>query len=1221
MSLKVDEQPIAFPERNGNGLWLGQRGGVEKAPETAEFKVFRLLQDGSPMLLTTRLSLRVSGKAREEVLGTALPPGFVPMALTSPLPARIDADGSLRVQLRPGTWDVQYLARAIADPSALALPQARAKWPAQEIWTYVPDTVLRESRLLGFDPVDAEQVGVPADWREGASGVVSADSRLTLEERARGQSDHSGNRLSLNRILYLDFAGEGFTVLDDISGQVRQDWRLDTRAPFELQHARSGQQDLLVTAGAEPAARGVEVRDAALQMNTVSRLVGSRSDMPVTGWMQDFDQVFAMLQLPPGYHLLAAPGVDVASGAWVNGWTLMDLFLVLLVSVALSRLMGRPVGVLAIVVLVLMHQWMPAITWALLNLVIATAIFGVAPEGRLRNLARRYQLLGMAILVLLVLPFTGDLAIKALYPQLERSGLAQQYYPEARFAREQGMRVEDMAYEAASEEIVVTANRMKGESGRRVLASSPLPARYAPGLLVQTGPGVPRWDWNQYALNWGGPVDAQRTYSLVVSPPWVTFLWRVLGILGLLGLTGLLMRRCLPSSGALPGASSGLGAWLRKDKTPAVTAGLAVVLACCALAVPGTAKAEFPGPELLKELQQRLLERPDCEPACVEVPSAKVNARPGQLSIEFSVHARAESLLALPDAGAAWLPRQILLNGKTQSFALLNNGIRYLQVPEGVNTLVLKGEVAPRDLVELVFAQRPRSLALQLDGWEAAGLQDDQLTAGTLQLIRKGGEGSLVDGLPAELAPEKYPAFLRVTRTLKLDLEWSVITEAQRLAPQRRAIPVLIPLLRGEAVVSRDQEVKDGAAVLNLAPDQQSTGWGGALPAGVGLYLEAGVDVPWVETWRIAVGPQWRPVVSGVPASASNLAGWVMEYFPRPGERLELSAVQPEAVPGATFAIDRVNLSVNPGDSTSNSELNLDWRSSRGGEHRIRLPAGARLLGVSTDNVDVSLSLQDGELVLPVAPGAHSTRIAWSEERGVSAWWRGSDVDLGAPASNIDLRVNVPQSRWVLGSFGPRLGPAVLYWGQFIVFLAAALVVSRLPYAPFPFRDWLLLGFGLSMVSWIILVLFVVWAFAMAWRNRCDDLSQLKSADSTQTVLAVVTVIAIGGVVAAIPEALLGQPDMQIRGWFSQGNSLAWFQDQTTSALPALSVISLSMWVYKAVMLAWALWLSVALVRWLRWAWGAWTRGGHWLGRVVRTVKPARDSGPVSDESGQDDKP
>lgn len=1216
LSLEVDKQPVAFPERNGNGLWLGQRGGVEQAAETAEFKVFRLLQDGSPMLLTTRLSLRVSGKAREEVLGTALPSGFVPMDLTSPLPARIEADGSLRVQLRPGTWDLQYLARATSDPARLALPQARAKWPAQEIWTYVPDTVLRESRLLGFEPVDDEQVGVPADWRGGASGVVGADSRLSIEERGRGQADRLGNRLTLNRTLYLDFEGLGFTALDEIYGQVRQDWRLDTRAPFELQKARSGQDDLLVTTGAEPSSRGVEVRDAVLQLSTVSRFQGSHTDMPVTGWTQDFDQVSALLQLPPGYHLLAAPGVDVAGGAWINGWTLMDLFLVLLVSVALSRLMGRPVGVLAIVVLVLLHQWMPAITWALLNLVIATAIFGVAPEGRLRYLARRYQLLGMAILILLVLPFTGDLAIKALYPQLERGGLVGDNYSAARYALEQSLQVQDMAYEVASEEMAVTPSLAKGESRRRVLAASPPPARYAPGLLVQTGPGVPRWNWNQYAMNWGGPVDAQRTFSLVISPPWVTFLWRLLGIVGLLGLTGLLLRRCVPSSSG----SSGLAGWLHKDKTVGITASLAMVLACCALAIPNAARAEFPAPELLQELQQRLLERPDCEPACVEIPSATVYAFPGRLEIELSVHARAASLLALPDAGAAWLPRQILLNGETRSFALLNKGIRYLLVPEGVSRLVLKGEVAARDLVELVFAQQPRTLALQLEGWEGAGLQDDRLTAGTLQLIRKGSEGSLAGGLPAELAPEKYPAFLRVTRTLTLGLEWSVATNAQRLAPRRGAISVLIPLLPGEAVVSRDQEVQDDTAVVNLAPDQQSAGWSGALPAGSGLSLEAGTDVPWVETWRIAVGPQWRPHVSGVPVSASNLAGWVMEYFPRPGESLELTAVQPEAAPGATFAIDRVNLSVQPGESTSNSELNVDWRSSRGGEHRLRLPSGAQLLGVSTDNVDISLSLQDGELVLPVAPGAHSTRITWSEDRGVSAWWRSSEVDLGAPASNLDLRVNIPESRWVLGSFGPRLGPAVLYWGQFIVFLVAALVVSRLPYVPFPFRDWLLLGLGLSMVSWLTLVLFAAWAFAMAWRSRCDDLRQLKSADSTQTVLAVVTVIAIGGVVAAIPEALLGQPDMQIRGWSSQGNLLAWFQDQTTSTMPALSVISLSMWVYKAVMLAWALWLSVALVRWLRWAWGAWTRGGHWLGRVAKKPRPARASGTHADAPGKDSK-
>ena len=84
---------------------------------------------------------------------------------------------------------------------------------------------------------------------------------------------------------------------------------------------------------------------------------------------------------------------------------------------------------------------------------------------------------------------------------------------------------------------------------------------------------------------------------------------------------------------------------------------------------------------------------------------------------------------------------------------------------------------------------------------------------------------------------------------------------------------------------------------------------------------------------------------------------------------------------------------------------------------------------------------------------------------------------------------------------------------------------------------------------------------------------------------------------------MLGQPDMQVTGWSSYGNNLAWFQDQTSSAMPTVSVISLPLLVYKAAMLAWALWLSLALVRWLRWAWGCWTRGGLWVGKVVRAEK------------------
>jgi hypothetical protein len=46
--------------------------------------------------------------------------------------------------------------------------------------------------------------------------------------------------------------------------------------------------------------------------------------------------------------------------------------------------------------------------------------------------------------------------------------------------------------------------------------------------------------------------------------------------------------------------------------------------------------------------------------------------------------------------------------------------------------------------------------------------------------------------------------------------------------------------------------------------------------------------------------------------------------------------------------------------------------------------------------------------------------------------------------------------------------------------------------------------------------------------------------------------------------------------------------------LPGAGVLSVSLWVYKLAMLAWALWLAWSLIDWLRWAFDAWTHGGYW---------------------------
>ncbi len=82
-------------------------------------------------------------------------------------------------------------------------------------------------------------------------------------------------------------------------------------------------------------------------------------------------------------------------------------------------------------------------------------------------------------------------------------------------------------------------------------------------------------------------------------------------------------------------------------------------------------------------------------------------------------------------------------------------------------------------------------------------------------------------------------------------------------------------------------------------------------------------------------------------------------------------------------------------------------------------------------------------------------------------------------------------------------------------------------------------------------------------------------------------------------ESLLATPDMGIAGPGSVDDTFGWFLDRTESALPQPRVISVPMWVYRALMFAWALWIVVALLRWLRWAWQAWKTNGIWRGKVL----------------------
>jgi len=180
-----------------------------------------------------------------------------------------------------------------------------------------------------------------------------------------------------------------------------------------------------------------------------------------------------------------------------------------------------------------------------------------------------------------------------------------------------------------------------------------------------------------------------------------------------------------------------------------------------------------------------------------------------------------------------------------------------------------------------------------------------------------------------------------------------------------------------------------------------------------------------------------------------------------------------------------------------------------------------------------------------------------------------------------------------------------MYWSQLIVLLLAAWALARYAPTPLRFHHWLLLGLGFSAFAWGAYALVVAWLILLGLRAR-HVVSEQRGAwfNVVQVGLAAVTLVAIGVLISAVPKGLLGLPDMHVDGNNSTAWMLNWFVDQTNSVLPQGGVLSVSLWVYKVAMLAWALWLANALIGWLRWGFDAWSHGGYWRKRKPKAIEP-----------------
>ncbi|MCP3874890.1 MAG: hypothetical protein GY699_17280 [Desulfobacteraceae bacterium] len=1213
VSLTVNNEKIGFPNLDAEGrLWLKRLRVEEKIENRLKIESFRLIEDSIPAKVLLYITLDVAGSARQITLGPLYrPTQFTPISLKSTLPARLEQDGKMRMQVRPGQYTVRVSLRHEGPLGKFLFhPSDKGWWPQQEIWSFKAQPDFRLVEIKGVPSIDPLQTSVPKAWHKFPAYRLLPGEIMEFKEIKRGDPQPAPDQLTLDRSLWLRFDGTGYTIQDKITGVKNTNWRLEIDPAIALGRVAVDGKEQVITQQEGSDKVGVELRNGILNLTADSLIKGTISSLPATGWDHDFQKVKGQLRLPPGWKLLNATGIDNIPRTWVKRWTLLDFFMVLIFTIALAKLFSKPLAGIAFITLVLTYHEPGAPRYVWPALLIGFTLLKYLPDGTFKKVVKLYQWLTILILVIIVIPYAINALRIGIYPQLARPWASMNdssRQQKASFSRFQEM---DMAEQMASPQgkkrqaAIPSKNiRQKKSKGLTSQLSSRPSTYYGtkvmqhdPKALTQTGPGMPRWmPFETVNFSWSGPVTRDQMISFTLIGPKINLVLafvRVLLIIVLaLGMLGFQYR-------------SKQGFKFSGMKSLAVVSFMLVILM-----IPYPAKAgEIPSPQILEELQQRLLEKDDCYPACAEMSDVSITITHDRLTVNARIDAQLDVAFPVPSHIKHWLPNDIMIDNVPAKGLMQKENRLWMLIPAGRHLVTFDGPIRKQNTVQLPFPLNPHGVTIKADGWTVDGVHPDGTVDAQLQFKR------IIEQTHKQiqiLETGILPPFAIVERTILLGLVWKVQTMVHRVSPTESGMVLDIPLLPGESVTTQGIQVTKGVAKINLRADQKTLFWESFLEPAEQLLLEHKKTGDWTEIWKVDVSPVFHLTYEGIPVILHKTGNrWYPTWHPWPGESVRLKMSRPAGIAGQTLTIESSHLELRPGQKTTAATLTLMVKSSQGGQHTIVLPPDGKLQEVKIKGRIQPVRQEGRNVSLPITPGQQIFELKWLETAGIATQYQSSLIDLGAISVNASVDVNLPRSRWPLFIGGEQLvGPAVLFWSVLIIIVLVAFGLSKTGWTPLKFYHWFLLGMGLSMSNLVAAILVVGWLIVLGFRKKADTLVGHRF-NLMQIAIAVLTIAGVGSLVFAISQGLLGHPDMNIVGNGSNHALLRWYQDVSDATLPRGWVFSIPMLTYRIAMLAWALWISFWLIGILKWGWQQFSSPKMWQHIPLRRKKRAEKTIP-----------
>lgn len=1258
IDITLNGEKVDFPViKNGDQLWLGK---TETKPDKLtendrlDIRVFRKIIDDNPMFIDTKLILNVSGKERSVTLNDYLLKGTTPIKLKSSLPVNMQSDKRITLQLKPGSWEINARSYIHQPVEKISLQEFKSPMPNEEVWVFEEKGYLRFVTVDGLPSIDASRTDLPSNWKNLPAYHVKAGDSLKFIQKKRGQTNVKKDVLSLKRDMWLNFDGTGYFVKDYINGKINKSSRLNVQNEFSLGRVLVNNIPQSISKLLYKSDSGIEVREGSISIEAEGKIDNKISDFSAVSWNSSFDNVKTVLNLPPGWSAFYISSVDKVYSTWVGKWTLLTLFLVLVTSFAIFRMMGFIAGFIGLLALTLTEQMLP-ISSVILVILACQALLMVVNTGKFQTLIKFIKNSSMLGLVLAIIFFVYSDVRTAIYPQLKgfyyndnisvsttlgRYGNRADQYMSAPVSRQSF--IEEMPNLVQND---FAQNELEYDNQGYSRAAKPMAQKklykkevkrkylYDSKNIVQTGYGTQNWHGTKINLSWNGPVSANQKIGVYLISPAQNLIIAIarLVLLALLLLVLIdnklleLVKKRLKSSlsASSKGAAVAIFALVVTIMMPSESLAYKKSSTQASLKEGGNlnindSNISIPSDDLLKQMRKYIIseidKNPECLPNCAQISRARLDIQDLQFILRLEYHVKTDVAVPLPDASNKWKIKRAKIVANENDLKLYKeNGTLWAYMTKGINQLIITGILLDSDNINIDFPLEPHMLEQNIAGWKLFGVDKNGKISKSIKLSRIRSENIIEEKKKNKFTNKiAISPLVKIERNMSLDKNWTVETVVTRLSSNQDSIDIAVPLLPTESVISSSMKIDKNKILVSIEQNSHTVSWSSILDnKKTKLNLTAAKNEPWVEVWNLDISSLWHVNFSGTPQIyVDNISDSTKKWQPWPGETLSMNIIAPQAVLGATKTIKNVSLNLDVGQSITESNLEFKLLSSIGETHNIKLPADANLVSVTNNSKSQPSELKGQNLSINITPGEQVIKVKWTQNNSSKLRFESPEIDLGLPAVNIETKIKLPKNRWVLFVKNELVGPAILIWGVLPVILLISLIIGFGVKTPLTFISCFVLLLGLSQTDIALNFIIIGWFVAMSVRydqklNNTNKPSNKRALlfNLQQFILACWTIIAIFGLFSAISQGLLGSPDMKISGNGSSSYNLIWYDDFSGNIMPKYWIISFNVIFYRVLMLFWALWLAAKSLNWIKWAWQCYSKGDYWLSISFRKSK------------------